>query len=374
MPLRVTELAKRMLPPAATRNCRPPVARTRIGVEALELRDVPSTAPPIGLPTVTVARLADAAEGGAVGTFQFIRTGDTSQPLTVGYTVGTEAGAATPGEDYTTLTGSVTFGAGSATADVTVSPTADSEFEEPETVTVTVTGGDAYLVGETRTASLTIADDPPQVTTTTTWNPYGSTELGQVTVIRPGGEVSQPLTVWFEVEGTLDEDGETLTVTMAATAVIPAGQTSLIISILTDPNNGGIANVQMPGANPQGTRQDETAVMAFSLNGQPGAGAAIGIGGTHEPSRAGRMPVRDRTTRSPGFPGRQARPNPEHSCRGERPRTSPRRSVDGVRPRWEAPRGSYLAAGDHGHPGRGRGGVRGGHRKARGGGDHRVGR
>ena len=38
-------------------------------------------------PTVSVARVSDAAEPGTAGRFRFTRTGDVSAPLTVTYTV-----------------------------------------------------------------------------------------------------------------------------------------------------------------------------------------------------------------------------------------------------------------------------------------------
>ena len=70
------------------------------------------------LPTVSVTKLLDAAEEGPDGNasdgyFQFTRTGDVSQPLTMNYTVDTSAtNAATPGDEYQALSGAVTFAAG----------------------------------------------------------------------------------------------------------------------------------------------------------------------------------------------------------------------------------------------------------------------
>ena len=75
---------------------------------------------------MSVATVENGAEGGANGSFRFTRTGDLSNSLTVNYTVD---GAATTGTDYTALGGSVTFAAGSATADVEVVTREDNEFD-----------------------------------------------------------------------------------------------------------------------------------------------------------------------------------------------------------------------------------------------------
>src|SRR5262249_45709780 len=89
-------------------------------------------------PFVSVTKIADATEGGN-GTFRFTRIGDLSSSLTVNYS--TAGSTATPGNDYTALTGSVTFAANAATADVTVAALNDDLLEGSETVRVTVTSG-----------------------------------------------------------------------------------------------------------------------------------------------------------------------------------------------------------------------------------------
>src|SRR5690606_34497708 len=73
-------------------------------------------------PTVSVVA-TDAAAGESTsaanpGAFTFTRTGDTSLPLTVNYTVG---GSATNGSDYELLSGSVTLPAGLSFATIPVS-------------------------------------------------------------------------------------------------------------------------------------------------------------------------------------------------------------------------------------------------------------
>lgn len=108
---------------------------------------------------VSVAGVQDAEEGGADGTLRFTRTGDLTETLTVTYTVATTGPSlATPTADYTALTGSVTFAANSATADVSV-VTADDGVQEPdEVVIVTITAASTYTIG-TGTGQVWIADD-----------------------------------------------------------------------------------------------------------------------------------------------------------------------------------------------------------------------
>jgi hypothetical protein len=88
------------------------------------------------------------------GRFRFTRSGSTSGTLTVFFTV---SGTATSGADYTALPVSVTFAAGSATADVTVTALHDSvNGEADETVIVTITDGASYDLGASPTATVTI--------------------------------------------------------------------------------------------------------------------------------------------------------------------------------------------------------------------------
>ncbi len=89
------------------------------------------------LPSITLdISPASVTEDGTTNlVYTFTRTGDTTNPLTVNYTVDgtatfstdyTQTGAAS----YTATTGTVTFAAGSSTATVTVDPTADTTVEK----------------------------------------------------------------------------------------------------------------------------------------------------------------------------------------------------------------------------------------------------
>lgn len=110
------------------------------------------------LPTVTItASDPNAAEPGAdTGQFTITRTGDTTSPLTVNYTIG---GTATNGTDYTMIGTSAVIAASSATTTVTITPINDPTVEGPETVILTLAADPAYTVGVPNSATVTIADD-----------------------------------------------------------------------------------------------------------------------------------------------------------------------------------------------------------------------
>ncbi len=80
----------------------------------------------VTLPSITLAvSPSSVTEDGTTNlVYTFTRSGVTTNPLTVNYTVG---GTATNGTDYTSIPTSVTFAANSATATLIVDPTADTQ-------------------------------------------------------------------------------------------------------------------------------------------------------------------------------------------------------------------------------------------------------
>jgi hypothetical protein len=117
------------------------------------------------VPSVTIAVAPASILEDAAGTvvFTLTRTGDTTQALTVKVVV---AGTATLGTDYsqvgvveTAMVRTVSFAAGSATATVTVSPTADTNYETDETVVVRVLSDAGYALGVKTAAATTITND-----------------------------------------------------------------------------------------------------------------------------------------------------------------------------------------------------------------------
>ncbi|WP_071189025.1 Calx-beta domain-containing protein [Trichormus sp. NMC-1] len=157
------------------------------------------------------------------GRFTLTRTGNKTAPLTVSYSV---AGTATNGTDYNTLTKTVTFAAGSATALINVNVKDDAVYEGNETAIVTLASGTSYILGTAKTATVTIVDnDKPTITISATDANAAETLIGQTanpgrfTLTRTGNKTA-PLTVSYSVAGTAtngtDYNTLTKTVTFAA--------------------------------------------------------------------------------------------------------------------------------------------------------------
>jgi hypothetical protein len=109
-------------------------------------------------PVVGINATDDSAAeaGSATGTFTITRSGDLTGPLTVNYTI---SGSATNGTDYASLSGSVTIGAGVASATVVVTPVDDAADETNETVILTLAAGAGHTIGSSNSDTVTIADN-----------------------------------------------------------------------------------------------------------------------------------------------------------------------------------------------------------------------
>jgi len=114
--------------------------------------------PPPDKPTVTVAATDGAATeaGTDTGTFTVTRSGDLASSLTVHFSLG---GSAANGIDYQSLTTSVAFPSGTASAIMTVTPIDDIDSEGNETVALTLSPDAAYTVGSPNGATVTIEDN-----------------------------------------------------------------------------------------------------------------------------------------------------------------------------------------------------------------------
>src|SRR6185295_6974321 len=97
-------------------------------------------------------------EAGTVpGVITVTRSGDTSAPLTLTYTV---SGTATPGVDYATLPGSLTIPAGAASATILVTPIDDLLYEQNETVLVTLDPNPDVVLSPSSALITLVSDDP----------------------------------------------------------------------------------------------------------------------------------------------------------------------------------------------------------------------
>ena len=203
-------------------------------------------------PTVTITTTGSTAAteaGPKTGTFLVARTGPTTAPLTVRYTV---AGSATPGSDYVALTGSVTIPAGSASATITVTPIDDTLAEADETVIATLTADDAYAIGTPGAATVTIiSNDPPTVTiaaTTPTASETGPT-AGAFTVTRVG-PTTAALTVLYTVAGS----------------ATPASDYQALFGSVTIPAGSATATITVTPINDTLAEADETVVVTLAAN------------------------------------------------------------------------------------------------------------
>lgn len=179
--------------------------------------------------TVT-ATDADATEtGNTTGTFTITRTGPTTEPLTVNYTV---SGTATSGLDYTNLTGTATIPAGSASTTVIVSPIDDAQTEGNETVIITLTAG-GCAPATPSSATVTIADnDTAGCSVTITATDATASETGPTSAtftVTRSGSTAAPATITYNVGGTAT-NGTDFT-TLSGSVTIPAGQTSATITV-----------------------------------------------------------------------------------------------------------------------------------------------
>ncbi|WP_413174688.1 Calx-beta domain-containing protein [Anabaena azotica] len=114
-------------------------------------------------PTTTVTLAVSPSSVAEDGTgnliYTFTRTGNTTNALTVNYSIaGTAASTdytgATPGTGKT-----ITFAAGSSTATLIIDPTADTTVEANETVALTLLSGTGYTIGTTTAVTGTITND-----------------------------------------------------------------------------------------------------------------------------------------------------------------------------------------------------------------------
>ncbi|WP_043996763.1 Npun_F0296 family exosortase-dependent surface protein, partial [Microcystis aeruginosa] len=121
--------------------------------------------------TLTVAPTSVTEDGTTNLVYTFTRTGSTTNPLTVNFTVG---GGASFNTDYTQTgantfsgtTGTVIFAANSSTATVTIDPTLDTTVEPNETVALTLASGTGYTIGTATAVTGTIIDDDQSITLT----------------------------------------------------------------------------------------------------------------------------------------------------------------------------------------------------------------
>jgi subtilase family serine protease len=181
--------------------------QTRIGSFALPGCDA---VPVPSLPVVTIAASTPTASeaGPTNGAFTITRSGETSAPLSVTYTVG---GTASAGVDYSALPGGVTLDAGVASAVIALVPIDDTLVESNETVVVTLASSPAYLPGSgPATVTITSDDSPADLVVTSVTGPSvagaGTTITLNDTTKNQGGGPSQTSATGFYLSKNLTID------------------------------------------------------------------------------------------------------------------------------------------------------------------------
>ena len=189
-------------------------------------------------------------ENGSAGTFTFTRTGVTTNPLSVAYTI---SGSATNGTDYTTLSGTVTIPAGASSGTVTVTSVDDSLVESMETIIVTIPQAAGYVLNSGQsTATLNLIDDDTPTVTVVASDPSAAevdlsqpgaiADTGTFVVTRTGG-TTQPLTVYYSVAGNQGTGAPALNGVdyegLSGVVVIPVGSTVASITIIPRWDNLG---------------------------------------------------------------------------------------------------------------------------------------
>lgn len=193
--------------------------------------------------TVAVSPSSVTEDGATNLVYTFTRTGFTAGPLLVSFNVGgtavftqpdySQSGALT----YTDTSGTVLFGAGNTTAQVTIDPTADANPEPDETVTLTLVAGLGYTVGTPSSATGTILNDDTLVSVTVSpaSQPEGGGNL--VYTFTRTGSTASSVTVNFSVGGTASfpgdysQSGATTFTPPTATVTIGAGNTTATVNV-----------------------------------------------------------------------------------------------------------------------------------------------
>lgn len=171
------------------------------------------------LPRVSViATTPETTEGSATpAAFTVSRTGDTTSPLTITYTIGGTALA----NDYTAspqLTGSITIPAGSASAVITIATVDDTRFEPTETLSITLTTQPVYVVDMANSAAISIIDNEGPFVN------WGGNYVSTAKSLRPGENGGQGILTVADFNNDTVSDSRRLFTFSTATPLSPTVQ------------------------------------------------------------------------------------------------------------------------------------------------------
>ena len=152
----------------------------------INVSDVDERPPITATITATIAATDTTTEEGlSSGEFAITLSAPATEDMTISYTVG---GTATAGTDYIALPATVTIAAGQTSATIAVTLVDNDLAEDAETIIIRLMGGTGYDLGNTTTATVTIADndasfDHTSVLLGTPENDTLDATTGQYTVI-----------------------------------------------------------------------------------------------------------------------------------------------------------------------------------------------
>ena len=168
------------------------------------------------------------SESGTTGTFTFAVNAN-DLPVTV-YTV---SGTATPGVDYTALSGSVVIpaGSGNRSVNVTVTPIQDALLEDLESITVTLTPSASYVTWPASSQATMWLYDDDQPTVFVDAASTVPTEAGTASSFYISRTVAttSALTVNYTMSGTATNGTDYAL--LSGTATIPANALGIVIPI-----------------------------------------------------------------------------------------------------------------------------------------------
>ncbi|HIK10929.1 MAG TPA: SBBP repeat-containing protein [Oscillatoriaceae cyanobacterium M33_DOE_052] len=189
----------------------------------------------------------DATEGSDTGEFTFTRTGDTTNPMTVNFTIEPSIHWSRPqavsGTDYKTIPTSITIPAGESSITLTITSLEDTEAEWPETVRLKLAEGDGYEISTTKNLDTVVIwdNETPQLQLHAEWYTGQPTNFHQesyasesrndeIFLLRRIGSLAEDLTVYYSLPGTATngEDYEEL----PGSITIPAGQHDVSFTLI----------------------------------------------------------------------------------------------------------------------------------------------
>ena len=204
----------------------------------------------------------DATEGSDPGEFTFTRTGDTTNPMTVNFTIEPSINWGRPqagnGTDYETIPTSITIPEGESSVTLTITSLEDTETEWPETVRLQLDEGEGYEINSSEHLDTVVIwdNETPKLRLYGKWYSGQPENFHQASytsesgnnetfLLRRIGSLEEDLTVYYSLPGTATngEDYEEL----PGSITIPAGQRDITfaMTIIDDDEIEGDETVEL---------------------------------------------------------------------------------------------------------------------------------